>query len=166
MQIKIEGTPNFKNLIQSYHKTLLDLALSKNPQFSVLKNITINVIETSQIEDLGLSRFDHKQILISHQLTTNSPKLLLEVYGHELAHFLITFYLQKNIQHGPEWQKLMKDLNLPVRDKICFDAQTIKSIDFLTIKCSCYLNNSKKIHKSKWHSNLICQICHNNFKLV
>lgn len=166
MNIKISGTPNFTSLITAYHSTLLPRALHKFPEFKKLSHHTISVMETSNLSDLGLSKFDSLEMLINHQLTKSNPKLLLEVYGHELAHFLITYHLGRNVQHEAPWQAVMQALGLPPRPVVMFDAGTLSQNETLTIQCKCYLNNTKKIHRSQFRPGTICRTCHKPFTIV
>lgn len=166
MQIKVSGTDSFVNLIKIYHESLMTSVLKAIPEFKTLNHITIEVKETSTLSDVGLSRFDYKEMLISHQLTSQNPKFLLEVYGHELAHFLVTYKLQRNIQHGPEWVAVMKAMNLPAREAVSFSQSKIQELSVLTVKCGCMFNGTKKVKKSSWNPKTPCPVCHKKFSVI
>lgn len=166
MKIKVSGSDQFKNLIPKYHKTLMDLVLQKLPKYAILANQELSVIETSTLTSVGLSRFSTGELFINHQLTSQSPKFLYEVYGHELAHFLSTYYFKQDIQHNQEWIELMNCMNLPARESVSFSKEEIGQLQMITIECGCMFGSVKKINRTQFNSNSVCKVCHKKYTIL
>ena len=84
-------------------------------------------------------------ILINHYCTKHNPKLLSEVYGHELAHFMAT-HGDGNSSHSGTWVDYMKCMGLPVRDNVPISPELAQWGYVAIMKCSC---GTLEIHKSK-----------------
>lgn len=165
MKIKIIGSEKFKNLITRFHNEMTQIICTKIPQYQKI-NAEITVIETSQLESAGLSRFTTNELFINTQLTDKEPRFLYEVYGHELAHFFSTLYFQKNIQHGEEWQELMVVLGLPPRECVELSHYQISQTLMIVVECNCYVNSRKEVNRTKFNPNSVCPLCHHGFKII
>lgn len=166
MKIKVSGSDLFKNIIPSYHNELVSKILAKFPQYKKLQNLEIHVVETSNLETVGTSKFTSMEMLINHQLTRENPKFLYEVYAHELAHFFSTLYFNSNIQHNQEWVELMEAMGLPARSEVAFSVSQLNQLKEITIQCGCYFGGTKKINRTNFSTNSVCKVCHKKYTIV
>lgn len=166
MKLVIKGTEQFKSLIASYHESFMKKVLVSIPKYSKLKNTTISVIETSNLEVIGKSKFTSNELLINHQLTRDNPKFLYEVYGHELAHFLSTLYFQKNIQHGSEWVKIMKVMGLPPRESAPISQEKMNQLGTLSVQCSCLFGGRKEKTQAALKVSPSCRVCNQEYVII
>lgn len=167
MKIKnIKGDDFFVKYIPKFHNELLQKVYNEFPHYKEIASLELDVSQTSKINSVGYADFTKSSIQINNQLTEKNPKLLYEVYGHELAHLLSTFLFKKNVQHGKEWVELMEAMGLPPRESLSITLQEKKSMNVLTVKCKCFTNNLHKINKSQFHNGLYCKKCHSSLKII
>lgn len=162
MQIKVEGSQNFVDMILAFHKTLWPKVADRFPHLQKLEDRKLYVYETTRITDVGLSRLDFWEILINHYFTKNNPKFLYEVYGHELAHFMAT-HADGNTSHGGTWINYMKTMELPIRDTVPISPELEQWKYIAVIKCNC---STHEIQKSKIAPNMACNRCGQTFRIV
>lgn len=163
MHIKVEGSQNFVSMILSFHETLWPKVANRFSHLQKLEdNQTLRIYETTSISDMGISYLDRWEILINHYCTKNNPKLLYEVYGHELAHFMAT-HGDGNSSHSGTWVDYMKCMELPVRDNVPISPELAQWMYIAVIKCNC---STVEIHKSKIAPNMTCSRCGHLFRII
>jgi predicted SprT family Zn-dependent metalloprotease len=162
MRIKVEGSQNFVAMIIAFHETLWPKVANRFPHLQKLEDKTIWVYETTSITDMGISFLDRWEILIQHYFTKNNPKLLYEVYGHELAHFMAT-HGDGNATHSGSWVTYMKAMELPVRDAVPISPELSSWGKMAIIKCGC---SAQEIQKSSIAPQMKCGRCHKVFKII
>lgn len=166
MKIKVSGSDLFQSIIPKYHEELVAKIYARYPEYKKLNHLEIKIVETSNLETVGTSKFTTMEMLINHQLTRQNPKFLYEVYAHELAHFFSTLYFNTNIQHNQEWVDLMECMGLPARPEVSFSVSQINQLKEITIKCGCYFGGTKKINRTNFSTNSVCKVCHQKYTIV
>jgi predicted SprT family Zn-dependent metalloprotease len=162
MKIKVQGSQNFVNLVIATHTTLWPRVANLYPHLQKLEDKTLWIYETTTISDMGLSRLDRWEILINHFFTKNNPKLLNEVYGHELAHFMAT-HGDNNMSHSGSWITYMKAMKLPVRDNVPISPELAQWGQIAVVRCNC---GAQEIHKSRLAPQMKCGRCHQPLQII
>ncbi|MBK8201819.1 MAG: hypothetical protein IPK68_05715 [Bdellovibrionales bacterium] len=163
MHIKVEGSQNFVSMILAFHETLWPKVANRFPHLQKLEdNQILRIYETTRITDMGIAYLDRWEILLNHYFTKNNPKLIYEVYGHELAHFMAT-HGDGNTSHSGSWVDYMKCMELPVRDNVPISPEMAQWGYMAIMKCSC---GTLEIHKSKIAPKMTCSRCGHQFRII